>query len=158
ARDVQALLLRLGINARVSRVSQGATGRDHLHLDISGNTDQEGFTTLLGIAGARKQAILEQVHSHLALHVANTTLDVLPLTNWEASVKPARAVWGMTERQLQAAIGFAYCGDTLYEAAMSRAHPMRAASVLHSEERILLAASDVYWDRVARLELDGEEP
>src|SRR5262249_7851940 len=100
--------------------------------------------------------------SHPATHMAKTNRDVLPLPIWEDRVKPARAASGMAVRQFQAAVGLAYCGDTCYQAAVSRARAVHVASLLpselQSEEALRLAASDVYWDRVARLELDGDEP
>ena len=43
AQDVQTLLLRLGINARLKRVSQGDKGRDQYHAIISGKPDTERF-------------------------------------------------------------------------------------------------------------------
>ena len=39
ARDVQDLLLRLGINARVKQIPQGTKGRDNFHVIVSGRSD-----------------------------------------------------------------------------------------------------------------------
>ena len=51
----------------------------------------------------------------------------------------------------------AYCGSTLYKSSLSRERAMRLAQVIASEQLALLAASDVYWDEIVSIELDGEE-
>src|SRR5207248_56141 len=74
ARDVQSLLLRLEINARMTRHSQGRKGRDQYHIELTGKADIERFV----------------------------------------------------------------------------------ATVVGSDELMSIASSDVYWDRVASIEPDGE--
>ena len=63
----------------------------------------------------------------------------------------------MTSRQMQAALGNAYCGTGLYKQGLSRDRAMRLASVVQSAELALLAQSDVYWDEVISIESDGVE-
>lgn len=48
ARDVQSLLLRLGVNATLSRHAQINKGRDQYHVHISGKTDVELFLARIG--------------------------------------------------------------------------------------------------------------
>lgn len=157
ADGVQALLLRLGINARVIVVPQPNKGRDQYHVDISGKPDQERFIALVGVVGARKQHMLEGVRQYLLARSSNTNRDVLPALLWRQVVVPARQAYGMTERQLQAALGVSYCGATLYKSNMSRERAARVAQLVRSELLAKLAASDVYWDEIAAIEPDGEE-
>ncbi len=157
AQGVQALLLRLGINARVIRLPQKGRGRDQYHVDISGKPDLEQFITLVGIAGKRKQQILEQIHTHISGYVTNTNRDIIPSLAWCDIVVPAMATIGMTSRQLQSGIGLAYCGTSLYKQGMGRERALRVATTVQSIELAALAQSDVYWDEVISIEPDGEE-
>ncbi|MFM7580833.1 MAG: LAGLIDADG family homing endonuclease, partial [Microcystaceae cyanobacterium] len=43
AKDVQSLLIRVGINARLSRISQAGKGRDNYHVTITGQGDLQLF-------------------------------------------------------------------------------------------------------------------
>ncbi|HEY7349726.1 MAG TPA: replicative DNA helicase [Ktedonobacterales bacterium] len=155
--DVQSLLLRLDINARVICVPQPNKGRDQYHVDVSGKPDQERFINQIGIVGERKQKMLEGVRAYLATRTANTNRDVVPRSVWREIVYPARVAVGMTERQMQAAIGVAYCGSTLAKSNLSRERATRVAEVVRSEELMQLASSDVYWDEIVSIELDSEE-
>src|SRR5690606_8544142 len=59
ARDVQTLLLRLSINARLKIVSQGNKGRDQHHVIITGIPDLERFVAV-GAVGNYKQEGLDE--------------------------------------------------------------------------------------------------
>jgi len=63
----------------------------------------------------------------------------------------------LTTRRVQAAIGTAYCGSTLYKSNLSHERAARVAEVVGSEHLTTLARSDVYWDEVLGIEPDGEE-
>jgi len=157
ATDVQSLLLRLDINAKVLCVPQPGKGRDQYHVDVSGKPDQERFINQVGLVGERKQKMLEGVREYLAARVGNTNRDVIPRYVWSELVQPARRSMGLTERQMQAAIGVAYCGSTLAKTNLSCERAVRVAEVVRSEELTRLANSDVYWDEIVSIELDSEE-
>jgi replicative DNA helicase len=63
---------------------------------------------------------------------------------------------GVTSRQPQAELGTAYCGSTLYKSNLGRERAARVAEIVRSDDLRLLADSDVYWDRIASIEPDGE--
>ena len=63
---------------------------------------------------------------------------------------------GLTSREMQANLGNAYCGTTLYKQNISRERAARLAQVVQSQELIKLAQSDVYWDEIIAIEPDGE--
>jgi replicative DNA helicase len=157
ATGIQSLLLRLGINARVIKVSQGQKGRDQYHVDISGKSDMEQFIALVGIAGIRKQKILDQIGLHLNGHVANTNRDIIPNLAWRQLVIPAMATISMTSRQMQAALGGSYCGTTLYKCGIGKERAARVAAITYCDELAKLATSDIYWDEIVSISQDGEE-
>jgi replicative DNA helicase len=156
ARDVQALLLRLGINAKVFRVPQPGKGRDQYHVDIGGKPNQERFITQIGVAGERKQHMLDDVRRHLAEHGTKAANDVIPRELWPALVLPAMQAAGLTNRQVGTALGYVNSLAGISRQNLSRARAERIAQATGSAELSNLAQSDVYWDEVVSIEPDGE--
>jgi replicative DNA helicase len=157
AQDVQSLLLRLGINAALSRHPQQGKGRDQYHITVSGKSEIESFLTLIGGLGEAKAEHHALVSAYLSEKVANTNRDIIPREAWQLHALPARRSLGLTDRQMQALLGNAYCGTGLYKQNMSRERAARLAAVVQSAELAQLAESDIYWDKVVSIEPDGEE-
>lgn len=157
AYDVQSLLLRLGINAILKRIPQNGKGRDQYHVTITGRPELEIFAAKIGAVGAYKQGRLSEVQDYIKEHEANTNRDVIPNNVWRMHVVPAMQQSGMTTRQMQAAIETQYCGTGLYKQNVSRERALRVANVVQSPELQTLAESDIYWDSIISIELDGEE-
>jgi replicative DNA helicase len=157
ARDVQSLLLRIGINARLKKVSQNGRGKDQFHIDISGKLETESFLRQVGGLGQLKALAQTKVTDHFSARISNTNRDVLPRELWRLVVVPAMLEAGVTSRQMQTAIGQTYCGTSLYKCNMSRERASRVASAVYSLDLARLAGSDVYWDEVVAIELDEEE-
>jgi replicative DNA helicase len=157
AQDVQSLLLRLGINARITRVSQKGKGRDQYPVHITGKPDLEGFIRLVGAAGSRKQTSLNAVAAHLNALRGNTNRDVLPAKIWKEFALPGMVARKITSRGLAAEMGTAYCGASLYSQNVSRERAARVAQIVGSERLARLAVSDIYWDPILSIEPDGEE-
>jgi len=156
AYDVQTLLLMLDINARVKCVPQVNKGRDQYHVIVTGIPDFAKFIDV-GAVGKSKQHDLELVAEHIAERTHNTNRDVIPNTIWQSYVIPAMDSIGMSTRQMQAGIETQYCGTSLYKNNVGRERALRVAEVVQSSELSALATSDVYWDRIVSIELDGEE-
>ena len=156
ARDVQALLLRIGINASLRRVSQGSKGRDQFHVIISGKKDITIFAELVSAVGQRKLEALAKVQSFINSTIANANRDIIPADAWRKYVVPAMNRNSVTTRQMMMRIDTAYCGTTLYQQNMSRERALRVASAVHSEELLRLAQSGIYWDQVVSVEPDDE--
>ncbi len=156
ARDVQALLLRVGINSRLSRIDQNGKGRDQFHVNVSGADDLGYFASLINAVGSHKRQRLERVGAYLNTHPANTNRDIIPHAIWRMLAVPAMQQHGITSRQMQAELGNAYCGTGLYKQNVSRERAGRLAQVVNSESLAHLAESDVYWDAIASIEPDGE--
>jgi replicative DNA helicase len=156
ARDVQSLLLRLGINAIRSPVGN-ARGRPGWHVKLTGAADVSLFLDVVGCLGEARAETGQRIEAALAASQANTNRDVIPAGVWRTIVEPARTAREITTRELHAGLGNAYCGSSLYKSNLSRERAARAAVVVESHELQRLAASDVYWDRVVSVEPDGVE-
>jgi replicative DNA helicase len=157
SRDVQSLLLRLGINARVREVPMPRRGRPIHRLDVTGRNEIRCFLTTVGGIGSSRATHATRMAARLTRARANTSRDVVPREACRSIVVPAMAAAGLTTRTMQHQIGTAYCGDTLYRAALSRERARRVADAVASDTLRKLAESDLYWDEIASIEPDGEE-
>jgi len=157
ASDVQSLLLRLDINARMTRHFQGLKGRAQYHVEVTGKSDIERFVAQVGGLGASKSVQMSAIAEYVGSRVANTNRDVIPSEVWRTIAVPAMQVVGLTSRGMQAELGNAYCGTTLYKQNLSRERTARLATVVGSDELMSIASSDVYWDNIASIVPDGEE-
>ncbi|MBW4683602.1 MAG: replicative DNA helicase [Komarekiella atlantica HA4396-MV6] len=157
ARDVQSLLLRFDINAKLSIVSQENKGRDQHQVWVTGKSDLEKFIEMIGAVGSYKKLALGEIAKYLQLRSANTNRDVIPYDVWKLYAVPSMQQYGITIRKMQTLLGVAHCGTTLYEQNVSRERASRLATVVKSEKITLLGKSDIYWDEIASIESDGEE-
>ncbi len=137
ARDVQRLLLRLGITATLSRHSQGVKGRDQYHVRVSGRADTERFLDQVGGLGTLK----DQHHNAILEHLKNTHVrsnrELLPQSVWSL-IAPSPAVSAGANR-----------------IHLTRERVQRLAVELGSEALDAFATSDIYWDQVMAIESDG---
>jgi replicative DNA helicase len=156
ARQVQSLLLRLGINATLSRHAQVGKGRDQYHVSVTGKLDIERFAAQIGALGQNKVVHQIAITDYIANRPANTNRDVLPREIWRMYAIPAMQAASITTRQMQAALGNAYCGTSLYKQNLSRERAARLAQVVNSEQLAKLAGSAIYWDEIISIEPDGE--
>jgi replicative DNA helicase len=157
ARDVQSLLLRLGVNAWLRRRSQNGKGRDQFHVSVTGKADLELFATLVGAVGEYKKAGLKEVVNYLDGRTANTNRDIIPSGIWEIYGIPALRGARLTTRQMFAGINTAYCGTKIYKQNVSHDRAARIAQAVGSVELGLLARSDVYWDEIVSISAAGAE-
>ncbi|MCB9154481.1 MAG: replicative DNA helicase, partial [Caldilineae bacterium] len=156
-RDVQSLLTRLGICARLKRVAQNGKGRDQFHVIVSGKEDMLRFAKTVGAVGSYKTDALNQIVEYLNQQAANTNRDVIPAMIWTTFVKPSMVERGMTHRELHAELEMAYAGTAVFKQNVSRDRARRVADVVQSDELLRLANSDVYWDQVHCIQPDGVE-
>jgi replicative DNA helicase len=155
ADGVALLLSRFGIIARIRQVTK--TGyRPGFHVIIADGPSLRTFCRSIGVHGARGK-LAGELSEYIDGRLTNTNVDTLPIQVWNL-VKAERIRVGLTERQFQAAIGTHYCGSTLYKACPSRERLLRCAEALNSEILRETASSDIYWDRVVRIEPLGPQP
>ena len=155
ARDVLSLLLRLGINARISRHSQGVKGRDQFHVTLSGQTEMLAFLTIIDVVGQEKVAHKALILEYLKTREGKTNRDIIPSAVWQLFARPAVAAGGMTQRNMQARLGMSYMGHSIFGQNLSRSRARRLSEAVESREIGLLGSSDVYWDRIASISPDG---
>jgi len=151
--DVAALLVRVGVFARIKRVRK-AGYRDGWHLYIYGAENQAKFLNHVGAHGEKASAARE-VRTHLESVVRNTNLDTVPREVW-SQVKASLVSWETTHREFAAAMGTQFCGSTMWRHAPSRSRLHRTAALLGDREIHALATSDVFWDQIVEISSLGE--
>ncbi|HEY0154786.1 MAG TPA: replicative DNA helicase [Longimicrobium sp.] len=154
AGDVAALLLRLGIIARIREVPH-ATARPVFTVAVSGAADQRRFLDLIGGFGPRAEPAA-RLAEHLAGVAPNTNVDTLPHEVF-GRVKAAMAEQGISQRAMAAARGTSYGGTAHFDFAPSRAVVAEYAELLDDDALRTQAANDLFWDRVVEVAPDGEE-
>jgi replicative DNA helicase len=151
--DVSALLLRLGIVARLNTVQQGHYRPSH-HVIIYGVDQMRVFLDVVGAHGPRvaQAAVLR---TYLEGRVANTNVDTLPSAMFDR-VREIMDERGVSLRQVASARGVAF-STASFSFDPSRRLMASYAEVLQSDELQCAANSDLFWDRVVSVVPAGEE-
>ena len=157
ALDVQSLLLRIGINARISNHSQGTKGRDQYHVTVSSQHDIYAFLEIVEVLGVNKTKHKAAILDYLGAKRENRNRDVIPAIAWRMHAIPAMTRAGITTREMYRGLQTSYAGTAIYEQNLSRERARRLAAVVESDELELLATSDVYWDKIRTISPDGIE-
>jgi replicative DNA helicase len=152
--DVAALLMRIGIVARI-RAVHSAKARCYYSVDVSGSAAQREFATLVGGHGPRVAAVA-QLLDRLAVIDANTNVDTLPQEAFVA-VRAAMQARGVTTRAMAALRGTSYGGASHFAFAPSRAMILSYADLLAAPALAEWGTSDLFWDRVTAVIPDGED-
>lgn len=155
-RQVQHLLLTLGIHSSLRVVPSKKGYRNMHHLYVEGSTNQQVFLSKVGCAGKRGNIIPKLMHD-LEQIKPNPNLDVIPKGAWKLFVKKAKDNLHLGWRDVCKGLDTAYCGTTLFKAGISRERMMRLHSFLQDEQLLNLATSDVYWDTIVSIKELGEE-
>ncbi len=153
ASDVAALLLRLGIVARISSAKKG-NYRPSFFVTVSGAPDQGCFLQAVGAFGPRAPQA-ERLQALLSRRT-NSNVDTLPVEDFDRVRRVMRAR-GISHRRMAALRGTAYGGSAHFTFAPSRAVLAEYAEILQDEELYARATSDLFWDRIVAIEPDGEE-
>ena len=154
AADVAALLLRLGIVARIGSVGQPSGSRMH-NVVVSGAENQLAFLRRVGGFGprARQATALEPM---LAEVDPATNVDTLPVEVWQR-VRDSMSSRGITQRQMSALRGTSHGGASHFAFAPSRDTISSYAEALGDPALAAAASGDLFWDRVVSVEDAGEE-
>jgi replicative DNA helicase len=155
AHDVAALLLRLGIVARLRKVVQ-RSARPVYNVDVSGGAQQRAFLDRVGAFGPRV-APARALADRLAAAKMNTNVDTLPLEVFEQVQAQMRAQ-GVSQRRMASMRGTSYGGASHFRFAPSREVVAEYARHLGDEDLARKATSDLFWDTVVAIEPAGEEP
>jgi len=154
AGDVAALLLRLGIVARIFSAKKGAY-RSSFMVHVSGSSDQRRFLETVGAYGPREDQA-RRLQSRLEARGTNTNVDTLPIESFER-VKHAMRRRGISQRRMVALRGTAYGGTSHFRFAPSRGLLLQYGDLLDDDDLRTIATSDLFWDRIVSLTPAGEE-
>ncbi|MGA8218757.1 MAG: replicative DNA helicase, partial [Solirubrobacterales bacterium] len=156
ARDVQHLLLRLGIVSCIRTLKRKVyEGTDKVAREVR-ITDQRSlarFAMSVRIVG--KEEKLSAVSERLVTATPETNVDTAPVEVWD-KVLAAKAdrSWG----DVSEAAGYPRNHDWhVGKRGLSRRRLLQMADVLEAPELEELADSDIWWDEVASIEEIGEE-
>ena len=154
AKDVAALLLRLGIVARIQQVKQGEY-KPCYNVSITGVTDLKRFLEVVGGFGPRASQA-DTLSKAIASIEANTNTDTLPIELFDR-VKMTMQQSGISHRQMAAMRGTAYGGSSHFRFAPSRQVVTHYAELLQDQVLKLECEKDLFWDRIVLIEPIGEQ-
>ena len=156
ARDVQHLLLRLGIVAKIRTLKRpvcDGTGKVAREVLITGREDLERFCLRVAVCG--KTAALARVVSGIRSVRVKTNVDTLPHEAWGRvlAVKDGRSWADVSVATARRRNHNWHVGTR----GLSRRLMSEPAEAMGSDDLRDLATSDLWWDEVASIEYSGEE-
>jgi replicative DNA helicase len=153
-REVAALLLRLGIVARTFQVPQ-RIGKPMYAIYVGGSEQQALFLAKVGAFGPR-EAPAKLLAERIALTKSNTNVDALPRQVY-LQARAAVTAQGVSAQNLAAMRGVKYNVYQNFKHAASRTTSSGYADLLDGDELRIWSKSDLFWDRVVAVGLEGEE-
>jgi replicative DNA helicase len=156
AQHVQSLLLRLSINAKVSRIPQTGKGRDQYHVRVSGKPEIESFLKQIGGLGEKKKQHQAAIIEHLAQRQAKTNRDIIPYGVWDILEAVTIQTAVMVSTQRHKVLAKAYPESKGFMRNFNRERAAQVALLIQSECLAKLAYSDVYWDEINAIDAIGD--
>ncbi|MEX2541310.1 MAG: replicative DNA helicase [Trueperaceae bacterium] len=151
AYDVAALLLRLGIVARIKSVQKEGY-RPGFQVFVSGSSDQRRFLDNVGTFGPREKPGLA-LSTRLIAISANPNVDTVPREIF-SHVSLLMARQGLSRQDVAALRGLRR--SNLYmEYAPTRSVIQSYATALQDDRLLQLAANDLFWDSVVGISPAG---
>jgi replicative DNA helicase len=148
AADVAALLLRLGVVARLKTVHQ-RKGRPVHEVQVTGSESQRRFLETVNAFGPRA-APGAKLAARLVQTESNPNVDTLPHSVFE-DVRLVMGTRGVTPRQMASMRNVAYNGTAHFRFAPGRRLIGHYAELLESRELAIWSESDLFWDRVVEI-------
>jgi replicative DNA helicase len=143
--DVMHLLLRVGVQSRITKTSK--TGyRDCWFLSIDRGANQTAFLTKVGVHGERGIKAKEVV-AELPQRVRRPGTDTIPAEVWH-HVKTMMSERNWSEKDFALATGTRFDGSRMWTHAPGRSRLHRIADVFADPELHGLATNDIYWDKI----------
>ncbi|HWN63481.1 MAG TPA: replicative DNA helicase, partial [Streptosporangiaceae bacterium] len=154
-RELQTLLLRFGITARLHAVGN-VYGHPQWTVDVTGVKDQRRFLHEIGAHGERGIAV-PAAQQRLDAMTAAGRFDTIPGGVWER-VEQVMKEQSLTLPRLQAGVGSRSRGDLNASICPTRTRIGRIAQILDDAELEMLATNDVFWDTIASIQSIGYQP
>jgi replicative DNA helicase len=123
-------------------------------VNISGSEQQALFLARVGAFGPR-EAPAKVLAAKLALTRSNSNVDTLPQELY-AQLRSSMSAQGLTRRQISSRRGTTYASNN-FEHSPSRATFNSSADLLNDDSLKIWSSSDLLWDRVVAVGLEGEE-
>ncbi|MFY9488976.1 MAG: replicative DNA helicase [Solirubrobacterales bacterium] len=156
ASDVSALLLRLGVVARINSTRTDDRGKTMHHVLVSGAENQQLFVDQIGLHGPRVDQGRRLLAYLQECAPANTNVDTLPIEAWDR-VKATMRERGITQRAMATARGASYGGTSHFKFAPSRETIRSYGELLDDSEHIRKADDSLFWDRVVEVSPLGQQ-
>ena len=151
ADDVAALLLRLGIVARIQTVTSGYKNPVHM-VWVHGVEKQTTFLAKVGSFGPRV-APAERLLAALVGVKANTNVDTVPMEMvWRTRFLMQQQ--GISRREMSVMLGHT---NVSFKHAPSRPLMAKYGQILDDHLLKEAASSDIFWDTIVAVEPVGEE-
>lgn len=143
--DVMLLLLRMGVQGRITRTTK-AGYRDCWFLTIDRAANQTAFLTKVGVYGERGIKVKEVVEK-LAGRARRPGTDTIPVEIWDR-VKALMAQRNWSEKDFALATNTRFDGPRMWTHAPGRSRLHRLSVILKDPALHDLATNDIYWDKV----------
>lgn len=147
ARDVQALLLRIGIVGLLRCVPQ-TKGRDSWCVHVSGQPDTLTFLRRVRVLGDHRQVAAAKARNYLEQTTPNVNRDVVPADLWWPVADREITRSGVIQRDICERMGRRFSIGSSRGKNFSRNRLADLAAALESPELSAMASSDIYWDGV----------
>lgn len=145
ADDVAALLLRLGIVARIQTVTTGVKNPVYM-VWIRGVESQQAFLNKVGAFGPRHMPAI-MLMNVLANTKSNPNVDTLPVETFQ-QVRGLMREQSISHRRMAAIRGTSYGGSAHFNFSPSRRLLGQYAEILNDNSLKDAAESDLFWDRI----------
>ena len=162
ARQLQHLLLRLGIVSRLRRVNfPYRDGRIGYQLFVTGYENLWAFAEAIGSRFVSQKRIQTLNRVLASGHVLTGTRDVVPL-GVKHLIRQKKDALGLTWDEIREQAGVAqqefYPTSSASKSGFTRTVIGRLADFFASDELHAYAEGDVYWDKVVSIEYVGKKP
>lgn len=151
ARDVAALLLRLGIFSQIRWTKSNC-----YNVQIYGKTQQLKFLETVGAFGPRVEPAAVVMRELAHRGKANPNRDTLPAQVFE-QIKQDMKDQGISQRQMASLRGTSYGGSAHFKFSPTRDVVLSYADILNNTALKEIATADLFWDAITSIEPDGEE-
>lgn len=156
SKQVQHLLLRLGIQSTLSSHPSKQGYRTMYHVQVQGSMNQIAFLKSVGSAGKRGSQVNDLMENLMQIQ-PNPNCDVIPKEAWNLFVTPAKEKSGLGWREVCQKLGISYCGSTLFKRGISRKRMKKISQIFEDPKLLELSESDIYWDEIASITEIGTE-
>lgn len=150
ARQVQHLLLRLGIQSSLHVAHSKKNYRTIFQIHVQGAGEQLKFLNLVGISG-KKRLIIPRIRAALLDIKSNTNVDVIPKEAWSTVILNAKNYLGIGWRELASSINVRYNGTAIKKNGIGRGRMEKIAVSLKDNGLYNLAKSDIFWDEIVEI-------